>query len=78
MPIYSLRNSLVDPHHTDADPDSVYHPDADPDTDFYLMRIRIFILFEWNIKIALNQRFKKMLIFNLMKIIQNRDQCWNF
>ncbi len=21
----------MDPHHTDADPDSTYHPDADPD-----------------------------------------------
>ncbi len=35
--------SVVDPHHVDADPGSTYHSDADPDSDFYLMRIRIFI-----------------------------------
>jgi hypothetical protein len=41
--------SVVDPHHFDADLDSIYHPDvdldADPDSDFYLMeiQIRIFI-----------------------------------
>ncbi len=29
----TLRASVVDPHHTDAD------PDANPDSDFYLMRI---------------------------------------
>jgi hypothetical protein len=41
------ESTVVDPHHIDADPDSIYHPDADldadPDYDFYLMRIRIFI-----------------------------------
>jgi hypothetical protein len=26
--------SVVDPHHLDADPDSIYYPDADPDSDF--------------------------------------------
>jgi hypothetical protein len=31
--------SVVDPHHFETDPE----PDADPDSDFYLMRIRIFI-----------------------------------
>ncbi len=25
--------SGVDPHHVDADPDSIYHPDADQDPD---------------------------------------------
>jgi hypothetical protein len=35
----------VDPHHVDADPDSTYHPDADPYYDFYLIRIRIQVLF---------------------------------
>jgi hypothetical protein len=39
--------SVEDPHQCDADsnadPDSTYHPDADPDSNFYLMRIRIFI-----------------------------------
>jgi|688.fasta_scaffold717354_1 hypothetical protein len=40
-------NSVVDPHHVNADPhtDSTYHsdanPDADPDNDFYLMRIQM-------------------------------------
>ncbi len=33
--------SVVDPHHFDTDPDSIYHPNAEPDSDFYLMRIRI-------------------------------------
>jgi hypothetical protein len=41
----------VDQHHSDADPDvepdATYHfdadSDADPESDFYLMRIRIFI-----------------------------------
>jgi hypothetical protein len=37
----------VNPHHfnagPDADPDSTYHPDAEPVSDFYLMRIRIFV-----------------------------------
>ncbi len=27
----SLRTSVVDPHHVDADPDLSFHPDADPD-----------------------------------------------
>ncbi len=41
--IRTLRTSVVDMHHfdADADPDSTYHPDADPDSDFYLMRIRM-------------------------------------
>ncbi len=34
----TLKKSVVDPHHVDADPDSTYHPDADsdayPDSDF--------------------------------------------
>jgi hypothetical protein len=30
-------DSVEDPHHLDAD------PDADPDSDFYFMRIRIYI-----------------------------------
>ncbi len=38
----------MDLHHFDADPDVdpdlTYHPDVDPDSDFYFMRIRIFIL----------------------------------
>jgi hypothetical protein len=29
---------------TDADLDLTFHPDADPDSDFYLMRIQLFIL----------------------------------
>jgi hypothetical protein len=32
--LFSILNSVVDPHHVDADPDSTYHPDADPDPDF--------------------------------------------
>jgi hypothetical protein len=36
-----VLSSVVDPHHFDADPDSIYHPDADPDSEFHLMRIRI-------------------------------------
>jgi hypothetical protein len=36
----SMENSVVDPHHVDADPDSTYHPnadpDADPDSDFFI------------------------------------------
>jgi hypothetical protein len=43
----TLITSAVDPHHVDADPDSTFQPYADPDaipdSDFYLMRIRIFI-----------------------------------
>ncbi len=35
------RPLVVDPHHFDADSDSIYHPDADPDSEFHLMRIRI-------------------------------------
>jgi hypothetical protein len=42
-----FKTRVVDQHHADADPDvepdSTYHPDADPESDFYLMRIRIFI-----------------------------------
>jgi hypothetical protein len=42
---HSWTSSVVDPHHQDADADSELdlYPDADPDSDFYLMRIRIFI-----------------------------------
>jgi hypothetical protein len=28
-----LKSSVLNPHHVDADPDSIYHPDADPDSD---------------------------------------------
>jgi hypothetical protein len=39
------KSSVMDLHHLDADPDSIYHPvadpDVDPDSNFYLMRIRI-------------------------------------
>jgi hypothetical protein len=38
-----ILTSVVDPHHLDADPDLTYHPDADPDSDFFLMRVRIFV-----------------------------------
>ncbi len=31
----------MDPHHTDADPDSTYHPDADPDPDPSLKKVQI-------------------------------------
>jgi hypothetical protein len=34
-------DSVVDPHHLDANPNSTCNPDADPDSDFYLMRIRM-------------------------------------
>ncbi len=34
-------DSVVDPPHFDADPDSTYHPDEDPDADYYLMLMRI-------------------------------------
>jgi hypothetical protein len=41
------NSSVVDPQHSDADPNSTYHPDAylgsNPESDFYLMRIWIFI-----------------------------------
>jgi hypothetical protein len=47
--------SVVDPHHLDADPDSIYHPDADSESDFYLMRmrIRLFILMQMRIRIQI-------------------------
>jgi hypothetical protein len=41
----TLKTSLVDPHHIDADPDVdpdlTYHPGGDPvaGSDFYLMQI---------------------------------------
>jgi hypothetical protein len=31
-----LPDSVVDPHHFDADSDSTYHPDADPDPYFQI------------------------------------------
>jgi hypothetical protein len=41
---FFVITSVVNPH---KDPDSTYHPDAEPDADpdsnFYLIRIRIFI-----------------------------------
>jgi hypothetical protein len=40
-----FKTRVVDQHHAvadlDVEPDSMYHPD--PESDFYLMRIRIFI-----------------------------------
>jgi hypothetical protein len=46
-PTIILVSSVVNPHHTDAGPDSTYplgaDPDKDPDFIFYLMRFRIFI-----------------------------------
>ncbi len=39
--IMSIWDSVVDPHHLDADPDSTYPPDADTDADFYFVRIRM-------------------------------------
>jgi hypothetical protein len=49
MHFRNILTSVVDPHHSDADPGSTYHPDADPDPtfhtdadpDFYLMRVRM-------------------------------------
>jgi hypothetical protein len=37
------RTSVEDPRQVYADPDSTYHHDADPDSDYYVMRICIFI-----------------------------------
>jgi hypothetical protein len=28
------KSSVIDLHHLDANPDSIYHPDADPDPSF--------------------------------------------
>jgi hypothetical protein len=36
-----MYSSVVDPHQSDADPDSTYHPEADQDSVFYLMLIRM-------------------------------------
>jgi hypothetical protein len=66
-----ILNSVVDPHHIDADPDSTYYPDADSDFCLMRFRIRLFTLMRTLIQILASKE-----MFKHLKKCSNRLIFW--